>query len=154
MEQNTIQTVEINGVKFEIDMRGAKRVQSFRVGDRVKVLVKTYSGYDVHVGAIVGIDAFQSLPSVVVAYIPANAWADPEVKFVTLNAQSKDVEIAPLAGDEIVPTTETILGMFDKAKRALELKCQELDVKREYFLRRFGDSIGSAMAEAAARAEQ
>lgn len=148
MSQET-QTVEINGVKFEVDMRGARKITAFAVGDRVKVLLKTYNGYEVHVGAIVGIDAFQALPSVVVAYVPANAWADPEVKFATLNAQSKDVEIAPMSGDEITPTKETILSMFDKAQRKLENDLAALATKREYFLRRFGSTIGSARAEAA-----
>ncbi len=150
METDPIQTVEINGVRYELDLRGAKRVQQFKVGDRVKVLVKNYSGYTVHAGAIVGIDAFQALPTVVVAYIPTDAWDNPEVKFVSLNAQSKDVEIAPMAGDEITPTTTTILGMFDKARAKLEGDIRTLELKRSYFLERFGSSIGSARAEAAA----
>ena len=150
MEQNT-QTVEINGVKYEIDMRGARKITAYKVGDRVKVLVKKYGNdYEVHVGAIVGIDAFQALPSVVVAYVPANAWTEPEVKFVTLNAKSTDVEIAPMCGDEIAPTRETILSMFTKARTQLELKITELDAKREYFLRRFGSTIGHVRAEAEA----
>lgn len=42
MEERRI--VEINGVKIEVDMRTAKRVDSFRVGDNVKVLDKDYNG--------------------------------------------------------------------------------------------------------------
>ena len=30
--------VEINGIKMEVDMRSARRVDTFKVGDNVKVL--------------------------------------------------------------------------------------------------------------------
>ena len=33
--------VEIGGVKIEVDLRTAKRVDSYRVGDPVKVLTKS-----------------------------------------------------------------------------------------------------------------
>lgn len=35
--------VEINGIKMEVDMRHAKTIDTYKIGDRVKVLVKQYS---------------------------------------------------------------------------------------------------------------
>ncbi|WP_259905100.1 hypothetical protein [Lactiplantibacillus plantarum] len=35
------ETVEINGVKFEIDMDTAKRIDTFKVGDNVSVVGQT-----------------------------------------------------------------------------------------------------------------
>lgn len=40
MSETTI--IEINGVKLEIDLRHAKRIDNLRVGDTVKVLRKRY----------------------------------------------------------------------------------------------------------------
>ena len=37
--------IEINGLKLEIDLRSAKRIDSFRVGDNVKILRKDYNSY-------------------------------------------------------------------------------------------------------------
>ena len=35
-------TVEINGVKMDVDLRTAKRVDTMKVGTRVKVLTRSY----------------------------------------------------------------------------------------------------------------
>src|SRR5690606_28503543 len=62
--------IEVNGVKLEVDLRTAKRVDELRVGDRVKVLTKDYRGeYEVHAGTIVGFEPFENLPTVIVAYL-------------------------------------------------------------------------------------
>ncbi|MDH7956462.1 hypothetical protein [Listeria monocytogenes] len=45
--------VEINGIKMEIDMRTAVRVDEFKVGDNIKVLDKNYSNQKIHDGVIV-----------------------------------------------------------------------------------------------------
>lgn len=150
MQEQESTTVEVNGIKYEVDLRGAKKIQQFKVGDRVKVLIKGYgTDYTVHAGVIVGIDAFKALPTVVVAYMPTNAWTDPSVQFAYLNAQTKDTEIVPMAGDEIIPTRDTILSMFGRALDRKRVEIAEIEAKREYFLRRFGSSIGVAMSELA-----
>ena len=41
MEEKRI--VEIDGVKIEVDLRTAKRVDSYKVGDNVKILEKEKS---------------------------------------------------------------------------------------------------------------
>ena len=41
-EKEYMKTIEINGVKLEIDLRTAKRVDTFKIGDNVKVLKKEY----------------------------------------------------------------------------------------------------------------
>ena len=41
-EKNRFQTVEINGTKFEVDLSKATKVEEFKIGDKVKVLEKTY----------------------------------------------------------------------------------------------------------------
>ena len=42
MEGKTM--VEIDGVKMEVDLRTARRIDTFAVGDNVKVLCKDYNG--------------------------------------------------------------------------------------------------------------
>ena len=43
MEEKRI--VEIDGVKIEVDLRTAKRIDTFAVGDNVKVLCKEYNNW-------------------------------------------------------------------------------------------------------------
>lgn len=157
-DKEYMRTIEIEGVKLQVDMRTAKKVEAYRVGDKVKVLIKDYSSYKSHPGIIVGIDAFKNLPTVVIAYI-----ADPlhydgsggKVSFAYLNAQTKGVEICPMEDADIVPTRETMIAYFD---RALAVKRKEIDdivMRREYFLRQYGTAFGIGAEEVAkATAEQ
>ena len=43
--ENNKKIVEIDGIKLEIDMRTAKRIDQFKVGDKVKILVKKYDTF-------------------------------------------------------------------------------------------------------------
>ena len=60
-KQTTI--IEVNGIKLEVDLRTAKRVDQLRVGDRVKVLNKAYDGYEVLPGTVVCFEPFEKLPT-------------------------------------------------------------------------------------------
>lgn len=130
--------VEINGVKVEVDLRQAREVRSYRVGDKVKLLRKTYDGYKTHPGVIVGFDNFEKLPTIVIAYFESSWTADPKIEFAYLNAQSKDVEACPMIGDEEAPTLEEFNAYFGRAVEKKRAEIRELEEKRDYFVRRFG----------------
>ena len=38
--------VEINGIKMEVDLRHATRVEEFKIGSKVKVLKKQYENHN------------------------------------------------------------------------------------------------------------
>lgn len=131
--------VEINGQKFALEYRTAVRVDTLRVGDRVRVLVK--EGYSaksaVKSGVIVGFEPFAALPSIVVAYLSADL-TSAEVKFVTFNSETKDVEIVKaVEGEESEFDREHAIKMLDrdilKATDALTVARQ----RRQYFLDHF-----------------
>jgi hypothetical protein len=145
-----IRTIEIEGHKFEVDMRSAKKIEAYRVGDRVKVLKKNYSSYEVHPGAIVGIDCFKALPTIVVAYVPGRFSDDGKVEFAYMNAESKDVEIAPMSEDDLIPTRDTILTYFERSLQIHRTKIREIEIKRDYFLRQFGIAFSVGAEEVAA----
>lgn len=139
MPEPTTRIIEVQGVKLEIDLRTAKQVDCYRVGDRVKVLTKDWSGkYASHAGAIVAIDAFQNLPTIVVAYIENPLTSSGKIDFAYINAQTKDIEIVPMCEDDIVPTRQTILGFFDASISAKERELAEIRTRKEYFLRQYG----------------
>lgn len=143
-----IRTIEIEGQKFEVDTRNIKKIDQFRVGDRVKLLQKDYSGYKSCPGVIVGIDAFQNLPTVVIAYVTGHGgYSDVKIEFCYLNCQSKDVEICPMCEDDILPTRDTIVEQFDRQIGKLLGEIESLKTKKEYFLRRFGVAFGAEFPE-------
>lgn len=138
MEQ-TKTVIEVNGVKLEVDLRTAKRVDELRVGDRVKVLVKQYSEYKVHAGTIIGFEPFENLPTVIVAYLDID-YLGVNVKFVYFNAQSKEVEIVKAIDDDQLDVSKRDLcASFDRDIAKKEMEISELRQKKSFFLERFGE---------------
>jgi len=128
--------VEINGVKMEVDLRQAKEIHTYKVGDRVKVLVKGYSDYKAHAGIITGLDNFQNLPTIGVAYIE-DSYSANCVKFISINAQSKDVEICPANPDEILITKTSVLNALDRELLKAEQNVLDLQTQKNYLLKKF-----------------
>ena len=137
MSNEHMQTIEINGVKMEVDMRHAKRVDHIRVGDMVSVLIKGYGDdYKTHKGVVVGFEQFEKLPTIIVAYVDGS-WSEADIKFKGVNAQTKDVEIVK-AHDELLDIEqEKVVGIFDRKIAKAELEVADLKAKREYFLKHF-----------------
>lgn len=83
--------IEINGIKMEIDLRTAtsRTVDTFCIGDKVKILLKEYGdSFRSYAGAIVGFDAFQQRPTIIVAYL-AGGYSAAEIKFAYINADKQ-----------------------------------------------------------------
>jgi hypothetical protein len=130
--------IEINGVKLEVDMRYARTVDQYKIGQCVKVLKKSYGDtYDSYPGVIIGFENFKNLPSINIAY--ACASYDADIKFVLLNAQTKDIEICPMINDELPFTRAHALASFERKIRTMKAELIELEDKRDYFLERFGE---------------
>jgi len=133
----TTRIIEIEGVKVEVDLRKAKNIDAFKVGDKVKVLTKNYSGYKSSPGVIVGFDCF----TIVVAYLndPLSYEGNGgKVEFAYLNAESKDVELCPMLDDDIIPTKATMIEYFDRAIQKSLKQVEAITERKEYFLRRYG----------------
>lgn len=129
--------VEINGIKLEIDMRTAKRIEEFKIGDPVKVLVKKYSDYESHAGVIIGFDEFKALPTIIVAYLENN-YNSAEIKFIYLNSQSKDVEICSANVKEIPFNKDRVIEMLNGKIHKAKLEVEGLERQKEFFLGQFG----------------
>lgn len=131
--QEEKQIVEINGVKLEVDMRTARRVSNFRIGDPVRLLVKSYSSWDSFPGVLVGFDEFKNRPGIRVAYVNHG-----EVKIQVIHKDVDDVEICPVdpaaCHIEKSSVVDRMTREINKAEIALEEKRQNLS----YFESQFG----------------
>lgn len=135
-KQTTI--IEVNGVKLEVDLRNAKRVDTLRIGDRVKCLVKGYSDMSTHAGVVVGFEPFPSLPSIVVAYLETG-YASGLLKFKTFNSETKDFEVvADIDNNALELDREDVLRSFSRDEATKERELRELREKRAFFLAHFG----------------
>lgn len=127
--------IEVNGVKLECDLRVAKRIDTLKVGTRVKVLVKEYSSHRVYPGVIVGFEPFNKLPTILVAYVESS-YATAKVKVVSINAKSEDVELVASIDDELIERQE-ILALFDKQIADKQQEIAALEEQKAYFLTKF-----------------
>jgi len=131
-------TVEINGIKVEVDLRTAKRVDVYRVGDPVKLLVKQYGDkYETYPGVIIAFDEFEKLPTIVVMYLKAG-YSEAKLEYAYINSQTEETEMVAAAEDDMYYDRERAIrhldGEITKAEREL-VAAQE---KRAHFERMLG----------------
>ena len=137
--------IEVNGVKLEVDMRFARRIDEFRVGDTVKVLDKRNNKNEMHTGVITDFANFKELPTIMVAvYKRGDFWNAPTIEFIPYNSDTKDIEIVGVSSEEIMVSKDTIVDRFNEqiAKKRSEL--QDLIVKRDTFVKYFGSKKENA----------
>lgn len=132
--------IEVNGVKLEIDLRTAKRVDTFRVGDRVKILTKKYESYRSEPGVIVGFDAFVARPTIIVAYLSGN-FGETAVLFAYINADSKDIELCAANPNDLDLEQDRTLEILDRDIATAEKNLQDRKDKRAFFIKHFGSLV-------------
>lgn len=142
MDDPNIRTIEINGVKLDIDLRYAtvRKTDALRVGSKVKVLSKTYGGYDVKPGVVIGFDAFQKLPSIQIAV------ASPSgdlYSVLTFNANTTETEIVLASDEEILLDRDAMLKNFDRQIGAKERELEAIRDRKVLFERHFGEAFVS-----------
>lgn len=130
------QIIEINGVKVEVDLREARTIDTLKVGDKIKLLKKTYSGHDVHAGVIVGFEPFPDQPAIIVAYVQMS-YGSVDLKVETITASTKDVQIIKSV-DDVPFNRGDALNLFEKQITAKQLEIEDIRAKMEYFDRNFG----------------
>lgn len=130
-------TVTINGIKFEVDMRTAVRVDQFQVGDNIKILDKTYSGATIKEGVIVDFLNFKELPTIQVAYFD-NSYSGAEIKFLNINEETKDYEILPSNPHEFgIEKNKVVEKMQLEIQNKLNA-ADEMKHKLDWFLKFYG----------------
>ncbi len=128
------QIIDINGIKMAIDERTAtvQKVDTFKVGDPVKVLIKEYSGHNVRYGVIIGFDMFKARPTITVAYIDYST-----LKYCYIYEGTENEILAVEAHDLTLEKTWILDRMKDNIKKK-EQELFEEKSKMEHFINQFG----------------
>lgn len=137
-EENKI--IEINGVKFEVDARTAtlRQLDHIKIGSRVKVLIAGYSdSVEVYHGAVVGFEPFQGSPTVIIAYLKMGYNIPAEIKFLYFTAKSKEKIIVSDENDKESLEASNIVQMMDKEIAKKKNDIQDLEDRKNYFLKNF-----------------
>lgn len=132
--------IEINGVKLEVDLRNARRIDEFRVGDNVKVLDTRSGKNEVRSGVITDFANFKDLPTIIVAmYKAGDYWTKPTIEFIYFNSDTEGIEIVGVSAEEIIVSKDTIVQRFDDEIIKKRDELQDLIVKRDTFVKYFGN---------------
>ena len=132
MDENK-RVIEINGVKLEIDLRQAKVVDQYKVGDPIKVLVKRYGDtWESFPAVIIGVTEYKSRPTIELLYLDGST-----ITFKSYNADSKDMEIAPFSGYEYKFQKAEVLAKLDESVRQAENTLVTAKEKRDAFVNNF-----------------
>lgn len=151
MSNENMTVIEINGVKMEVDLRHAKRIDTFRVGSKVKLLL-TESNYGssvkntkIYPGVVVGFEPFNSLPTIVVAYLEID-YSNATVKFAYVNSETAEKWQVIASIDDTLPIQKSdVLSRIDReiAKKSEEI--DDMQRKRDYFVRHFDSYFDAAL---------
>lgn len=137
-KQTTI--IEVNGVKLEVDLRTAKRIDQLSIGSRVKCLIKSGYGsgeFATYPGVIVGFDPFPSKPTMNVAYLDTSYGGG--LKFKAFNSDTKDFEVvADLDNNRLEIDRDDVLRRMDREIDTKRIELEKLEGQRTYFLTHFG----------------
>lgn len=130
--------VEIDGVKIEVDLRSAKRIDTFRVGDNVKVLCKEYNGdYKVKPGIITDFANFKEKPTIIVAILE-ESYSGVSIDFAYIYEGMEDkYEIVYATEDEIKLSQDGVIEKFEREISKKKHEMEELQFKLDFFKRHF-----------------
>ena len=150
MTENNLQVIEINGIKLEVDLRTARRIDTLRIGSKVKCLSKQSSGgSEVYPGVVIGFEPFKDLPTIRVAYID-NGYFTKTLKVKAVNAETKDFEIiADIDNNALELDRDTVLEKFDRDIFSKKKELEQLEAHRDFFLKNFGVYFGNMYTEVA-----
>lgn len=131
--------IEINGVKLEVDMRSARRIDEFKVGDSVKVLDRRDNKNELRSGVITDFANFKELPTIMVAVYKAGTyWEKATIEFIPFNAETEGIEIVGVSAEEIIVSRDTVVQKFDDEITKKRDELNDLIIKRDTFVKYFG----------------
>lgn len=126
--------IEINGIKFEVDMSTAKRIDTFKIGDNVKVLDKSYSDYKILDGVITAFVNFKDLPTIEVAVFESS-WSEVNIRFIYINENTEKYEITPSSYYESKIEKNKVVESLNREIETEKSKIRDLENKKNWFVK-------------------
>jgi uncharacterized phage-like protein YoqJ len=132
--------VEIDGVKLEVDLRTAKVIDHYKVGDPVRVLTKdTYDS--VKAGVIVGFCEFEKNPAIEIMVLNKDYSGISFSILTIISGKENNAQIAPFDKYQGLISQIDIVTRFDRQIEAKELELADLKLKKKYFIDDFSKAF-------------
>lgn len=125
--------IEVNGVKLEIDLRTARRIEEIRIGSPVKLLSKGgYGSGKVHPGVVIGFEPFKDLPTILVAYIEED-WSNATIKIAAINSKQENFDMVAAVDPDFAVDRDAIIKRFERQISAKEREIDTIREQQKYF---------------------
>jgi hypothetical protein len=150
MSEENKRIVEIDGVKLEVDLRTAKVVDHYKIGDPVRVLHPStdYNSAAINPGVIVGFCEFESHPAIEILELKSE-YNGINFNMVTIiSGQKSNVQIAPYDKYEGLISQADVVTRFDRQIQQKELELADLKLKKKYFIDDFSKAFKQIIPEA------
>ena len=127
--------IEIDGMKVEVDLDTARRIDTFRIGDNVRVLDKTSNPVKVKNGIITAFNNFKDEPCITVAMFDAgDYWSKPSIKFIYIHSgMDNEYEIVLASDDEIKASGDGVVQRFEECIASKQHEVDQLKAQLDYF---------------------
>jgi hypothetical protein len=134
--------VRFGNFEMDVEVTQVNRIESFKVGDAVKLLKKkgSYNQASTMAGVIVGFDNFESSPAIVVLTME-QSYSDVNFSFITITSESEDYDMIHYSGYEQLFTRDNVMRIFDRKIAEAEMKLNEMNAKRSYFDQKFASAF-------------
>jgi hypothetical protein len=133
--------VEIDGVKLEIDLRTAKVIDHYKIGDPVRVMIGDTYGNPIKAGVIVGFCEFEKNPAIEILVLDSD-YSNINFKTVTIiSGKENKVQIAPYDRYEGLISQTDVVTRFDREIQKTELELADLKLKKQYFIDDFAKAF-------------
>ncbi|MDR1176925.1 MAG: hypothetical protein LBK83_15805 [Treponema sp.] len=141
MDENK-RIVEIDGIKVEVDLRTAKIIDHYKIGDPVRVLHPGEGyGCGIKAGVIVGFCEFEKNPAIEILELDYD-YSGTNFKTITIiGGQENKVQIAPYDKFEGIFSQSDIVTKFDREIQKKELELSDLKLKKKYFIDEFSKAF-------------
>jgi hypothetical protein len=143
MENENKRIVEISGVKLEVDLRTAKVIDHFKVGDPVRIYhpKNDYRGADIRAGVIVGFCEFSKNPAIEVMELKTDYSGVSFETVVIAEDINNNLQIAAYDKYEGLISQADVVTKFDRLIQQKELELSDLKLKKKYFINDFAKAF-------------
>lgn len=133
-EDTNKRIIEINGIKMEVDLRTAKKINTFKVGDPVKVLDMNYSNAQIKAGVIVGFAEFEKHAAIEIMVLD-DGYSGVNFNFITIkNGDDCKYEMVHYNNYEKIFTQSNVIDKFTREIEKKKIEIEELERKKKYFI--------------------
>ena len=143
MSEESKRIVEINGVKLEVDLREAKVIGCYKVGDPVRILhpKNNYNDAEIRAGVIVGFCEFEKTPAIEILELD-QSYSGATFKMIVIgDGLNENIQIAPYDKYEGLISQGDIVTKFDRQIQQKELELADLKLKKQYFINDFAKAF-------------